>query len=89
MVNTCWLTVGTFFLLGATASMYKPGVVTSPADGSSPFAGITVDKSVEFSYAELAAATDDFSLAYKIGGGGFGVVYYAELRGEVSHPISF
>ncbi|CAL9207032.1 unnamed protein product [Musa hybrid cultivar] len=64
------------------ASMYKPGVVTSPADGSSPFAGITVDKSVEFSYAELAAATDDFSLAYKIGGGGFGVVYYAELRGE-------
>ncbi|THU56479.1 hypothetical protein C4D60_Mb11t17680 [Musa balbisiana] len=82
MVNTCWLTVGTFFLLGATASMYKPGVVTSPADGSSPFAGITVDKSVEFSYVELAAATDDFSLAYKIGGGGFGVVYYAELRGE-------
>ncbi|URD80267.1 STYKc [Musa troglodytarum] len=82
MVNTCWLTVGTFFLLGATASMYKPGVVTSPADGSSPFAGVTVDKSVEFSYVELAGATDDFSLAYKIGGGGFGVVYYAELRGE-------
>ncbi|KAJ8511021.1 hypothetical protein OPV22_001455 [Ensete ventricosum] len=64
------------------ASMYKPGEVTSPADGSSPFAGITVDKSVEFSYVELARATDDFSLAYKIGGGGFGVVYYAELRGE-------
>ncbi|URD80268.1 STYKc [Musa troglodytarum] len=64
------------------ASMYKPGVVTSPADGSSPFAGVTVDKSVEFSYVELAGATDDFSLAYKIGGGGFGVVYYAELRGE-------
>ncbi|XP_011047220.1 PREDICTED: chitin elicitor receptor kinase 1-like [Populus euphratica] len=44
--------------------------------------GITVDKSVEFSYEELAKATDDFSLANKIGEGGFGTVYYAELRGE-------
>ncbi|CAI0460319.1 unnamed protein product [Linum tenue] len=43
---------------------------------------ITVDKSVEFSYEELAKATDDFSLANKIGAGGFGTVYYAELRGE-------
>ncbi|CAL9045623.1 unnamed protein product [Musa banksii] len=64
------------------AYMYKPGVVTSRAERSSTIAGITVDKSVEFSYEELARATDDFSLAYKIGGGGFGVVYYAELRGE-------
>ncbi|CAL5345649.1 unnamed protein product [Camellia sinensis] len=46
--------------------------------------GITVDKSVEFSYEELAKATDDFSLAKKIGQGGFGSVYYAELRGEAS-----
>ncbi|KAL5573412.1 hypothetical protein UlMin_023009, partial [Ulmus minor] len=45
-------------------------------------AGITVDKSVEFSYEELSKATDDFSLANKIGQGGFGAVYYAELRGE-------
>ncbi|XP_004502029.1 lysM domain receptor-like kinase 3 isoform X2 [Cicer arietinum] len=44
--------------------------------------GITVDKSVEFSYDELAAASDNFSLANKIGQGGFGSVYYAELRGE-------
>ncbi|KAF8391587.1 hypothetical protein HHK36_023893 [Tetracentron sinense] len=44
--------------------------------------GITVDKSVEFSYEELAKATDDFNLANKIGQGGFGAVYYAELRGE-------
>ncbi|CAN1232587.1 LysM domain receptor-like kinase 3 [Linum perenne] len=44
--------------------------------------GITVDKSVEFSYEELSKATDDFSLANKIGQGGFGAVYYAELRGE-------
>ncbi|PSS04686.1 LysM domain receptor-like kinase [Actinidia chinensis var. chinensis] len=44
--------------------------------------GITVDKSVEFSYEELAKATNDFSLANKIGQGGFGAVYYGELRGE-------
>ncbi|KAK4486834.1 hypothetical protein RD792_006576 [Penstemon davidsonii] len=44
--------------------------------------GITVDKSVEFTYEELASATEDFRLSYKIGQGGFGAVYYAELRGE-------
>lgn len=44
--------------------------------------GVTVDKSVEFSYEELAQATDNFSMANKIGSGGFGDVYYAELRGE-------
>ncbi|KAK6917785.1 Protein kinase domain [Dillenia turbinata] len=44
--------------------------------------GITVDKSVEFSYDEIAKATDDFSMANKIGQGGFGAVYYGELRGE-------
>ncbi|XP_038693220.1 lysM domain receptor-like kinase 3 [Tripterygium wilfordii] len=56
---------------------------TGPVGGSTPgIAGITVDKSVEFSYEELATATDNFSLAKKIGEGGFGSVYYAELRGE-------
>ncbi|MED6144491.1 hypothetical protein PIB30_016159 [Stylosanthes scabra] len=44
--------------------------------------GITVDKSVEFSYEELAKATNGFSIANKIGQGGFGSVYYAELRDE-------
>ncbi|XP_021301185.1 lysM domain receptor-like kinase 3 [Herrania umbratica] len=44
--------------------------------------GITVDKSVEFSYEELAQATDNFSMANKIGEGGFGAVFYANLRGE-------
>lgn len=52
------------------------------ATGSQGLKGITVDKSVDFSYEELAKATDDFSLANKIGQGGFGAVYYAELRGE-------
>lgn len=45
-----------------------------------------MDKSVEFSYEELAKATNDFSLDNKIGQGGFGAVYYAELRGEVCCP---
>ncbi|XP_045830259.1 lysM domain receptor-like kinase 3 isoform X2 [Trifolium pratense] len=40
------------------------------------------DKSPEFSYKELANATDNFSLANKIGQGGFGEVYYGELRGK-------
>ncbi|XP_021856599.2 chitin elicitor receptor kinase 1-like isoform X2 [Spinacia oleracea] len=44
--------------------------------------GIAVEKSVEYSYEELANATNNFSLANKIGQGGFGVVYYGELRGE-------
>ena len=51
--------------------------------GSQGLTGITVNKSVEYSYEELSKATDDFSLANKIGEGGFGTVYYAELRGEV------
>ncbi|XP_024033027.1 chitin elicitor receptor kinase 1 [Morus notabilis] len=55
-------------------------VATAP--GSAGLAGLTVDKSVEFSYDELAGATDYFSMSYKIGQGGFGAVYYAELRGE-------
>lgn len=42
-----------------------------------------MNKSAEFSYEELANATNNFSLANKIGQGGFGEVYYAELRGEV------
>ncbi|XP_042468406.1 chitin elicitor receptor kinase 1-like isoform X2 [Zingiber officinale] len=62
------------------ASIYSAGA-TSRVD-SSPFAGITVDRSVEFPYEELATATNDFGLTNKIGGGGFGIVYYAELRGE-------
>ncbi|XP_022637372.1 chitin elicitor receptor kinase 1 isoform X2 [Vigna radiata var. radiata] len=43
---------------------------------------ISVDNSAEFSYEELANATNNFSLASKIGQGGFGEVYYAELNGE-------
>ncbi|KAL5070844.1 hypothetical protein RYX36_021731 [Vicia faba] len=41
--------------------------------------GIMVAKSIEFSYQELAKATNNFSLDNKIGQGGFRAVYYAEL----------
>ncbi|GAU47367.1 hypothetical protein TSUD_403700 [Trifolium subterraneum] len=44
--------------------------------------GIMVAKSTELSYQELAKATNNFNLDHKIGQGGFGAVYYAELRGE-------
>ena len=53
---------------------------TGPAGGPDKALGcigITVHKSVEFLYEELATATNDFSMASKIGEGGFGAVYYA------------
>lgn len=57
---------------------------TDLVDGASAgLSGIHVDKSVEFSYQELAESTDNFSISNKIGEGGFGAVYYAELRGKV------
>ncbi|KAG1330976.1 putative Chitin elicitor receptor kinase 1 [Cocos nucifera] len=66
-------------------SQSEASVGNSPTDSprtGTHLAGITVDKSVEFSYEELAKATNDFSMANKIGEGGFGAVYYAELKGE-------
>ncbi|GMI93292.1 chitin elicitor receptor kinase 1, LysM-containing receptor-like kinase 1 [Hibiscus trionum] len=60
----------------------KKNSETTALFSSPDLTGITVDKSVEFSYEELAKATDDFSIANKIGQGGFGSVYLAELRGE-------
>jgi chitin elicitor receptor kinase 1 len=68
--------------------MQKVTPSTTQGDGASSAAGITVDRSVEFSYEELFNATEGFNLIHKIGQGGFGAVYYAELRGEVS-SISF
>nr|XP_034599190.1 chitin elicitor receptor kinase 1-like [Setaria viridis] len=68
--------------LAATSSMDKTALSSSQADSASAVPGITVDKSVEFSYQELFNATEGFSMSNKIGQGGFGAVYYAELRGE-------
>ncbi|WVZ91960.1 hypothetical protein U9M48_038063 [Paspalum notatum var. saurae] len=67
--------------LATTSSMDKVALSTSQDSGSA-VPGITVDKSVEFSYEELFNATEGFSMSNKIGQGGFGAVYYAELRGE-------
>lgn len=69
-------------LLSTTSENQSFHAGRSPGS-TSGLGGITVDKSVEFSYEELAKATNDFSIANKIGEGGFGAVYYAELRGEV------
>ncbi|KAG5120867.1 hypothetical protein JHK84_039207 [Glycine max] len=55
------------------------GTASTSATG---LTGIMVAKSMEFSYQELAKATNNFSLENKIGQGEFGIVYYAELRGE-------
>nr|GMC77068.1 lysM domain receptor-like kinase 3 [Ipomoea batatas] len=72
-----------FVRLGQEVTALKGADSARAADGAAPvISGITVEKSVEFSYEELASATSDFSLANKIGEGGFGAVYYAELRGE-------
>ncbi|RWR77550.1 Pkinase domain-containing protein/LysM domain-containing protein [Cinnamomum micranthum f. kanehirae] len=62
---------------GTTESSTLVGGVSSTGT-----TGNTVYKSLEFSYEELAKATNDFSMANKIGEGGFGAVFYAELRGE-------
>ncbi|CAO2173578.1 unnamed protein product [Urochloa humidicola] len=68
--------------LATTSSMDKVTLSSSQAESASGVPGITVDKSVEFSYEELFNATEGFSMSNKIGQGGFGAVYYAELRGE-------
>ncbi|KAI8558259.1 hypothetical protein RHMOL_Rhmol04G0076800 [Rhododendron molle] len=60
----------------------KSDSIGAAGSTSSRGLAISVDKSVEFSYEELAKATNDFSIGHKIGQGGFGAVYYAELRGE-------
>ncbi|GLT33536.1 hypothetical protein SLA2020_081160 [Shorea laevis] len=65
-----------------SGSTLKKNSETTTLVASSGPTSITVDTSVEFSYDELAKATDDFSMANKIGQGGFGSVYYAEIRGE-------
>ncbi|KAL3509847.1 hypothetical protein ACH5RR_029248 [Cinchona calisaya] len=71
------------FQQAAPVTTVTDPVSNGVAEGAAPqLSCITVVKSVEFSYEELAKATNDFSLANKIGEGGFGSVYYAELRGE-------
>lgn len=82
LISTCSFFVFFYWwvclVFGSKAAESTSAVASSPG-----LTGITVDKSVEFSYEELAQATDNFSLANKIGEGGFGAVYYANLRGEV------
>ena len=67
----------------ARESSRLTGSFSAYAQGDTSNVGMTIDKSLEFSYEELAQATANFSMANKIGSGGFGDVYFAELRGEV------
>lgn len=84
MNNWAYSIIDLSCLLGSAPGSNSDKPVESTGLAPSPvLTGITVDKSVEFSYEELAQATDNFSTANKIGEGGFGSVYYAELRSEV------
>ncbi|EFJ21730.1 hypothetical protein SELMODRAFT_443457 [Selaginella moellendorffii] len=67
-----------------TSADTKHGLLHSPSVGSVPagLSGFAVDKSVEFTYDELSAATDNFSISKKIGEGGYGAVYYGEIRDQ-------
>lgn len=53
---------------------------TSPKDYST-------NNSVEYTHEELRNATNGFSVANEIGAGGFAVVYYGEIRGQVFHSL--
>lgn len=76
-------------VLGAVSNLDGTTKSSTLVGGASPgTTGITVYKSLEFSYEELAKATNDFSMANKIGEGGFGAVFYAELGGEVNTLMS-
>ncbi|KAL4274245.1 hypothetical protein AHAS_AhasUnG0013000 [Arachis hypogaea] len=55
---------------------------------SDSFVNTSIEKSAEFSYEELAHATSNFNLANKIGKGGFGEIYYAELNGKLMFSLS-
>lgn len=81
-----WSFFSKFFYESAASLQSGDLVGTGVAPG---LAAISVDKSVEFTLEELAKATDNFNLSFKIGQGGFGAVYYAELRGEVSRDSFF
>ncbi|KAK9734341.1 hypothetical protein RND81_04G132800 [Saponaria officinalis] len=59
-----------------------PGTSKYQLSGPANISSIDTGNSLEFSYEELANATDNFNFSYKIGEGGYGAVYFAELRGE-------
>ena len=90
-LNTLYLLIFVYVIGEASGSAeYETSGSSGHATGSAAgLTGIMVAKSTEFTYQELAKATNNFSLDNKIGQGGFGAVYYAELRGEVRNYVNF
>jgi len=86
-LQNSWIELETIIRL----NYFKPLIVDKGTIGDTGSKFIVVEKSPKFSYEELANATNNFSLASKIGHGGFGEVYYGELRGKVCNlsTISF
>ncbi|KAL5065678.1 hypothetical protein RYX36_027415 [Vicia faba] len=70
---------GIVFIPGRCGEYETSGSSGYGTGSAAGLTGIMVAKSTEFSYQELAKSTNNFSLDNKIGQGGFGVVYYAEL----------
>ena len=50
---------------------------------SSKLGDLTDERSMHFSYDDLAMITDNFNVAREIGRGGFATVYYGERNGQV------
>ncbi|GAB4826765.1 chitin elicitor receptor kinase [Ancistrocladus abbreviatus] len=68
---------------GSVSTSTKTSNTVSPdGSASSRFTNVTIERSLEFSHKQLPQATNNFSMSNKIREGGFGCVYYAELRGK-------
>ncbi|KAI5080832.1 hypothetical protein GOP47_0004015 [Adiantum capillus-veneris] len=65
--------------LFSEGSAYTNTTLGTTSSGLSYF---SPDKSVEFSYRELSECTNNFSIANKIGQGGYGSVYYGQVHGQ-------
>lgn len=82
LICAFWFSLGAVLLPTSASS----GISRRDESGGSVSNMLAEFKSVEFSYEELSAATDNFSLSYKIGQGGFASVYLGVIHGQVFFP---